>query len=120
MARPIQSEIVAAKIPRAIPLDAAYPAGEWQSAHPIRFSKDWQGSSPDPELETEVRVLWSRETLYLQFVCHYRELFVFPDSDSNGRRDHLWDRDVAEAFLQPTPSQTRFYKELEIAPNGMW
>ena len=31
--------------------------------------------------------------------------FLFEDSDPNGRRDHLWDRDVAEAFLQPDPSR---------------
>lgn len=64
--------------------------------------------------------MWSHSTLYLRFVSRYRELNVFSDSDPNGRRDHLWDRDVAEAFLQPDPSRSRFYKELEVAPNGMW
>jgi alpha-galactosidase len=83
-----------------------------------------------------VRVLWSPETLYLRFVCRYRELFLFDDSGPNGRRDQLWDRDVAEAYLQPPEFQAnsspqpdgqvsagRFYasyKEFEIAPNGMW
>ena len=42
------------------------------------------------------------------------------DSDPNGRRDHLWDRDVAEAFLQPDPSRERYYREFEVSPNGMW
>ena len=87
---------------------------------PVWFSADWQGQNADPELETEVRVLWSPEMLYLRFVCRYRELFVFEDSDPNGRRNHLWDRDVAEAFLQPPPSMERNYKEFEVAPNGMW
>ena len=32
----------------------------------------------------------------------------------------LWDRDVAEAFLQPDPSRERFYREFEVSPNGMW
>ncbi len=120
MAEPIQSEVVARRVPREIVADAANSAIEWQAARPIRFSADWQGIRPDSALETEVRILWSPVTLYLRFVCRYRELFMFPDSDPNGRRDHLWDHDVAEAFLQPTPSQTRFYKEFEIAPNGMW
>ena len=61
-----------------------------------------------------------RKLLYLRFECRYRELFVFEDSDSNGRRDHLWDRDVAEAFLQPDPSRERYYREFEVSPNGMW
>jgi hypothetical protein len=45
---------------------------------------------------------------------------LFDDSDPNGRRDQLWDRDVAEAFLQPDPSQPHIYKEFEVSPNGMW
>ena len=32
----------------------------------------------------------------------------------------LWDRDVAEAFLQPDPSRERYYREFEVSPNGMW
>jgi alpha-galactosidase len=84
------------------------------------FSSDWQGKNPDPARETEVRVLWANRTLYLRFSCKYRELHVFTDSDPNGRRDQLWDRDVAEAFLQPDPSRSRFYKEFEVSPNGIW
>lgn len=115
-----QTETTASRVSSAVPLDAANSAPEWQSAHPIRFRADWQGENSDTDLETEVRVLWSPASLYLRFVCHYHELFIFDDSDANGRRDHLWDRDVAEAFLQPDPSIERCYKEFEVAPNGMW
>jgi len=115
-----QSEIIAGCVSSEIRLDAANSAPEWQSAHPVRFCEDWQGRNADPALETEVRVLCSPAALYLRFVCWYRELFVFEDSEPNGRRDHLWDRDVAEAFLQPDPAVERRYKEFEVAPNGMW
>ena len=117
---PTGSEVVAARIASDIQLDSANPAVEWKLATPISFSADWQGENADPTLETEVRALWSPSSLYFRFVCRYRDLFVFQDSDSNGRRDHLWDRDVAEAFLQPEPLPDRHYKEFEIAPNGMW
>jgi alpha-galactosidase len=120
MTSPIQSEIVARQVSSEIRLDAANPAPEWQSARPVRFDSDWQGKNPEPALETEVRVLWSPTFVYLRFVCRYRELFVFEDSEPNGRRDHLWDRDVAEAFLQPDASVEPRYKEFEVAPNGMW
>ena len=117
-----------------IRLDAAHPDLRWQAAEPIRFSADWQGKNAESELGTEVRVLWSPEMLYLRFVCLYRDLFVFEDSEPNGRRDHLWDRDVAEAFLQPSEQSSPvnapplasvaarpyMYKEFEVAPNGMW
>ena len=114
------TDATASYVHTAIKLDAAHPAKEWQKASAISFSADWQGKNPDPARQTRVRVLWSDHTLYLRFECRYRELFVFSDSDPNGRRDHLWERDVAEVFLQPDPSRERFYKEFEVSPNGMW
>lgn len=113
-------EAVAQYTTQPIRLDAAHPVAEWAAATPLTFCSDWQGRNPDPSLETLVRLLWNDERIYLRFECHYRELWVFDDSDHRGRRDHLWDRDVAEAFLQPDPSRPRFYKEIEISPNGMW
>jgi hypothetical protein len=120
MSPEVQSEIVAVRVPAEIPLNTTDSSQAWDSAQPVRFSHDWQGRNPDPKLETEVRTLWTPSTLYLQFTCSYSEITVFEDSDPNGRRDHLWDRDVAEAFLQPEPSGRRYYKEFEVAPNGMW
>lgn len=117
---PPTGEIVAAHIEHEIVLNAASPAQEWNFANPVAFCSDWQGKNPAPDRETRVRVLWSRQTLYLRFECRYRELYVFEDSEPNGRRDHLWDRDVAEAFLQPDPTHAHTYKEFEVSPNGMW
>jgi alpha-galactosidase len=114
------SEVIATYVDHQLDLDAIRPADEWQSAREISFCSNWQGSNPDPGRETQVRLLWSQQTLYLRFECRYRELFVFEDADSQGRRDHLWDRDVAEAFLQPDPSRERYYKEFEVSSNGMW
>ena len=114
------SAAVAQFASREIPLDAGQPASEWTRAQSVFFAADWQGKSADPERETRVRLLWTTRNLYLRFECRYRELHVFEDSEPGGRRDHLWDRDVAEVFLQPDPSHPRFYKEFEIAPNGMW
>jgi alpha-galactosidase len=113
-------EVVAVQVANSIHLDAPHPAPEWEKAQPISFCSDWQGNNPDPQRETTARVLWNAQTLYLRFECRYRDLTVFDDSDPDGRRDHLWDRDVAEVFLQPDPSRLHEYKELEISPNGMW
>ncbi len=116
----VPSEIIASRLAGEIRLDAGHPAIEWQRAQPVVFCADWQGKNPDEQRETVVRVLWSPQTLYLRFECRYRELYLFEDSQSNGRRDHLWDRDVAEAFLQPDPARERYYREFEVSPNGMW
>ncbi len=117
---PATTTISALRVAREIPLDARQPAPDWSLSTPITFCADWQGRNPDSARQTEVRVLWTPATIYLRFQCRYRNLFVFDDSDPSGRRDHLWDRDVAEAFLQPDPSRTRFYREFEVSPNGMW
>lgn len=114
------TEIVAAHVDHALRLDAANPSPDWEKAVPITFCADWQGRNPDPQRATTVRVLWSAEILYLSYKCRYRELNVFPDAEPSGRRDHLWDRDVAEAFLQSDPSRDRYYKEFEVSPNGFW
>ena len=140
MVEELQTEnntITAQRVSSPLKLNAIAPASEWESATPIRFASDWQGKNYDSELKTEVRVLWSPAMLYLRFVCRYRELCVFSESDPNGRRQQLWERDVVEAFLQPPELQTNFasrqgnkqvltgrfygsYREFEIAPNGMW
>lgn len=98
-----------------------FPAATaWESAPALCFDADWQGKNSDAFRETEVRLLWTPVTLYLRFRARYRAITVFRDSEANGRRDHLWDRDVAEAFLQPDSSELRRYKEFEISPNGFW
>lgn len=104
------------------PCDAeGFPAlACWERSVPLRFSADWQGKNADPERETEVRLLWTPEMAFLRFKARYRSITVFPDAEANGRRDQLWDRDVAEVFLQPDRSSLRRYKEFEVSPNGFW
>jgi alpha-galactosidase len=116
------------KLPRAYALwlkesmaAEGFPAAAWwEKAPPIRFERDWRGEQADPQRETEVRLLWNERTLYLRFFALYRELHVFQDARADGWRDELWERDVAEAFLQPDASDPRVYKELEVSPNGFW
>jgi alpha-galactosidase len=104
------------------PIDAdGFPSRlSWELSAPLRFNADWQGKNADPERETEVQLLWTPETLFVRFQARFRTITTFPDAEPNGRRDHLWDRDVAEVFLQPDPSQLRHYKEFEVSPNGYW
>jgi alpha-galactosidase len=98
-----------------------FPAyASWDNAAAIRFDLDWQGKNPDPQRETEVRLLWTPDALYLRFLARYRGITVFMDAEPNGRRDQLWERDVAEVFLQPPGSGADRYKEFEVSPNGLW
>jgi alpha-galactosidase len=112
--------IVAMELSGALDAGGFPAADEWNRALPVRFASDWQGRNEDTARETEVRILWTNEMLYLKFRCRYRTLTIFKDSASNGRRDQLWDRDVAEVFIQTDAKRPRRYWEFEISPNGMW
>jgi alpha-galactosidase len=116
----IPAAAVAMEVSSGLDAEGFAPAQAWALAQPVRFAADWRGENADAARETEVRVLWTNEYLYFQFRCRYRTLTVFADGDSDGRRDQLWDRDVAEVFLQTDASQPRRYWEFEVSPNGMW
>jgi len=100
--------------------DTFPPISAWEKAPAFHFDQDWQGQNPDPQRATEVRLLWTPETLFLRFHCNYRNIFVFPDARADGWRYELWDRDVAETFLQPDSSDPLVYREFEVSPNGYW
>jgi hypothetical protein len=114
------ASIVVPRLGRELTSEDFPTPGEWAHGARIQFDADWQGKNKDAERGTEVRLLWTEEALLLRFCCRFRSITVFADSEPNGRRDHLWDRDVAEIFLQPDPARLRHYREIEIAPNGMW
>lgn len=112
------AEVVADRLSQApdvigFPLEA-----EWERTTAVSFCHDWQGKNEDQARQTEVRILWSTDELYIRFQCRYRTIDVF--LGANGRRDELWNRDVAEVFLQPDRFGERYYKEFEVSPNGQW
>jgi TspO/MBR family/Carbohydrate-binding family 9 len=96
------------------------PAVSWDKAPAYSFDQDWKGENPDPKRMTEVRVLWTPETFFLRFQCKYTNIYVFPDARADGWRYELWERDVAETFLQPDSSDPFVYREFEVSPNGYW
>ena len=90
----------------------------WDQAQPVVFCSDWRGENADPQRETEARLLWSSDHLYLRFRCRYREIYV--NERPGGRCDQLWLKDVAEIFIQRGTDPLRHYREFEISPNGDW
>jgi alpha-galactosidase len=92
----------------------------WEKAPATRFERDWMGENADPQRATEVRLLWTPDALFIRFHCAYRSITVFPDARADGWRYELWDRDVAETFLQPDSSDAFKYTEFEVSPNGNW
>jgi len=114
------SEVIAVRLGASLATNGFPVASEWERANPVRFSHDWQGRNEDPQRQTEVQLMWSEQELYLRFRCRYHSINAHDDSDANGRRDFLWERDVAEVFLQPDRFGQKRYKEFEVSPNGQW
>jgi hypothetical protein len=112
--------VIAAKLLEGLDEEKFPSLAAWERATPANFCVDWQGRNPDPERETEVRLMWTEETLFLWFKAKFRSITVFEDAGASGRRDQLWDRDVAEVFLQTDPATPHRYKEFEVSPNGYW
>ena len=110
------SRVTAARLLTPMNREGLPHSTAWESAAPVRFCSDWQGRQPDPHRETEVRLLWSQEFLFLRFRARYVEIHVFPEA--NTRRDQLWLRDVAEVFIQSETDGPRHYREFEISPYG--
>lgn len=118
---PAVEQAVATAASGEFELSAAPDASAWRGAPVVVFERNWQDQAPDPARRTAVRLLWTRQTLYLRFDCRYRDLHVFDEgAQADGRRYELWLRDVAEAFIQPDPGRLRHYREFEISPNGLW
>jgi len=110
----------AVRIAGAVDAEGFPPERAWETAPPVCFNTDWQGKNADRQRETQVRLLWNEEFLFLRFDARYRSITVFEDAGPSGRRDGLWDRDVCEVFLQPPGFEAHAYKEIEVAPNGLW
>jgi alpha-galactosidase len=103
------------------PDSEGFPAkSAWEKAPAYPFDQDWKGENANPQRATEVRLLWTPETLYLRFLCKYETIFVFSDARADGWRYELWERDVAETFLQPDSTDPFVYREFEVSPNGYW
>jgi hypothetical protein len=62
----MSKERTAAAVRMIEPADAdGFPSTlSWELSAPLRFNADWQGKNPDPERETEARLLWTPESLF--------------------------------------------------------
>jgi hypothetical protein len=92
----------------------------WKHAEAIGFDTDASGKSHFPEISTRVASVWTETHIYFFFWCRYDSLNVYQGEDPQVERWQLWDRDVAEVFLNPQPARVNHYYEFEVAPNNQW
>jgi len=101
-------------------LDGILRKKAWKNAHWVEFDHSMSGKAVHPEQATRVASLWTDKYIYFAFSCKYDALNVFEGEDITKERWELWNRDVAEVFLNPQPERQRHYYEFEVAPNNQW
>jgi len=92
----------------------------WQEAEWAEFDHDMSGKRRFPEALTRVAAAWSEAHVYFAFRCKYTALNIYEGEDPAKERWELWNRDVAEVFINPEPARVNHYYEFEVAPNNQW
>lgn len=112
------------------PLDSVYSSQDpalrgdlaspvWNSVSGVIADRDNFGRLV-PGHRTEIRSRWTKDNLYLLFICPYQKLWLKPNPHTQQETYALWDWDVAEAFLGSDFNNIRRYREFEVSPRGEW
>lgn len=102
-----------------VPLNTDASSNFWRSAGIASLEKDTQGEDV-PNFHTEVRMRWTKDSLYFLFNCPYDELYLKPSPATTRETNELWNWDVAEVFISANFSDIKLYKEFEVSPQGEW
>jgi len=92
----------------------------WNEASWIRFNHGAFCGTEYPQSETRAAAAWSPTNIYFAFSCRYLTLNIYEGEDPAQERWELWDRDVVEVFINPTPDCMTHYYEFEVSPNNQW
>lgn len=92
----------------------------WAKARWVRFYHDMSGRLHYPEADTKVAAVWTEKFVYFAFQCKYTSLHIYQGEDASKERWELWERDVAEVFINPQPGRVNHYYEFEVAPTNQW
>lgn len=94
-------------------------AVQWKNVKPVIASTDRYGK-PVPGHRTELRSRWTKDFLYILYVCPYEKLYLKPGPTTAEETNKLWDWDVAEAFIGSDFQNINRYKEFQVSPQGEW
>lgn len=92
---------------------------EWRDAPAVRMDRLVSGEKA-PIGATEIRSRWTRDSLYLLYVCPYSELSLKPNPVTDRDTPQLWNWDVAEAFIGGDFANIGQYREYQVSPQGEW
>lgn len=99
---------------------SADPASELWAGIPGVYSERSAKDEPTPGHGTEVRARWTEESLYVLFICPYKELYLMGSPQTSKETNKLWERDVAEIFIGADFEKIWQYREYQVSPQGEW
>ena len=94
--------------------DADLVTWSWEGVPPLSPFILADGSSPAGQ-QTEARVCYDPEALYVRFDCKDRDIW----GTFANRNDPIFDEEVVEVFLGPGEADPLRYFEFELSPNGV-
>lgn len=94
--------------------DADLLTRSWEGVPPLSPFILADGSGP-AEQQTEARVCYDSEALYVRFDCKDRDIW----GTFANRNDPIFDEEVVEVFLGPGEADLVRYFEFEVSPNGV-
>ena len=115
LSEPLASAAVAADFD----LNLNPESSEWAKAPRVSLSLDYLGQ-PIAGPPTEVRSRWTKDNLYLLYICPYDDLNLKPDPNAAVETPQLWNWDVAEAFIGSDYDRIGRYKEFQVSPQSEW
>jgi hypothetical protein len=111
--------ILSSRAPHDSALETNPASGFWKDAPRVFAEHDSYGR-PVPGYRTEIRSRWTKDNLYLLFICPYEQLYLKPSPNTANETNQLWNWDVAEAFIGSDFHNIKRYKEFELSPQGEW
>jgi hypothetical protein len=100
-------------------LDTNLASEFWRAARPVYMDNDTHGKVL-LGYRSEVRTRWTRNNLYVLFICPYKELYLKPQPSTAKETNELWNWDVVEIFIGSDFQDIKRYKEFELSPQGEW
>jgi hypothetical protein len=104
---------------REIGLDTDPASDAWATAPRVLAIRDRAGQ-PIAGRPTEIRSRWTKEHLYLLYICPYDVLNLKPNPTPEAETPRLWNWDVGEAFIGSDFERIGRYKEFQVSPQSEW
>ena len=107
------------RVGKDFPLTADPTAKPWRKIQGV-FAENNALGAPVPGHRTEIRSLWTKQHLYLLFICPYETLHLKPSPSTTTETNKLWEWDVAEVFIGTDFNNIKQYWEFQVSPQGEW